>query len=52
MLAVVFKPIAAFLFFGVFCLGIRWLVFRFFPEGKVKTIMLKHRWGPRDSLSR
>lgn len=52
MLAALLKPLFAFLFIGVFCLGIRWMVHRFMPEGRIKHALLKHRWGPKDSLSR
>ena len=52
MLAVIFKPLAALLLFGVFGLGIRWAVNRWMPEGPFKTMLLKHRGGPKDSLCR
>jgi len=52
LLAVILKPFFSLLLFGVICLGIRWLVWHKMPESRLKQILLKHRWGEKDSLSR
>ena len=52
MWASAFQPLAALLFFGVIGLGTRWLVNRWMPECKFKTMLLKHRGGKKDSLCR
>lgn len=52
LIAVLLKPLFSLLLFGVFGLGIRWMVHRWMPESKFKTMLLKHRGGKRDSLCR
>jgi hypothetical protein len=52
LIALILKPLFAFLLFGVFALGIRWTVHRFMPESWLKNQLLKHRGGPKDSLCR
>lgn len=52
MLAVVLKPLVTLLLFGVFGLGIRWMIHRWMPECAFKTMLLKHRGGTKDSLCR
>lgn len=52
MLAALLQPLFNLLLFGVVCLGIRWAINRWMPEGRLKTILLKHRGGKKDSLCR
>ena len=52
MVAILVKPLAVLLIFGVFGLGTRWLIHRWMPEGRIKHELLKHRGGTKDSLSR
>lgn len=52
LLAVIIKPIVFLIVFGGICLPIRWSVNKFMPEGKIKNSLLKHRFGPKDSLCR
>lgn len=47
---ILLKPFGALLIFGGIALPIRWAVNRWLPEGKFKSVILKHRGGPRDSL--
>ena len=46
------KPFGALLIFGGIALPIRWLIYHKMPEGKLKSIILKHRGGTKDSLCR
>jgi hypothetical protein len=46
------RPFIVLLIFGVFALGIRWAINRWMPEGWLKTQILKHRGGKKDSLCR
>lgn len=50
--ALLLKPFAAFVLLAGICLPVRYLVHKKMPEGKWKTILLKHRWGRKDSLCR
>lgn len=50
--ALILKPFAVLLVFGGICLPIRWAVNRWMREGKLKTLLLKHRGGTKDALSR
>jgi len=52
MLALVLKPLFTLLIFGGLGLGIRWMINRWMPECALKTALLKHRGGKRDSLCR
>ena len=52
LVAVILKPLFAFLVLGCICLPIRWAVHKLMPEGKLKTALLKHRGGTKDALSR
>lgn len=52
LLAVFFKPLFTLFIFGGVGLGIRWAINKWMPECRLKTILLKHRGGPKDSLCR
>lgn len=40
VLALLFRPVAALILFGLVCLPIRMAVNRFIPDGRLKTILL------------
>jgi hypothetical protein len=40
MWALLLKPVAALIFLGLICLPVRIAVQRFFPEGKLKRLLL------------
>lgn len=46
------KPFIAFFILAGVALPIRWLIHKKMPEGKFKTMLLKHRGGPKDSFCR
>lgn len=46
------KPVIALVLLGGVALPIRWLIHHKMPEGKPKTILLKHRAGRKDSFCR
>lgn len=53
LLGVILKPFGALLIFGGIALPIRRLIDKNMPEGKWKTVILKHRFGDhRDSFMR
>lgn len=52
MLSLLLKPLVAFIIFGCIALPIRWAVNKWMPECRLKNILLKHRGGTKDSLSR
>lgn len=52
LIALLFKPLFFLLIFGGICLPIRWAVYKWLPEGRVKSVLLKHRGGTKDALSR
>lgn len=52
LLAVLLKPLFTLFIFGGLGLSIRWAINRWMKEGKLKTALLKHRGGPKDSLCR
>jgi hypothetical protein len=41
LLAVIFKPLAALILFGLICLPVRLAVQRWMPEGMFKRLLLK-----------
>lgn len=52
VLALLLKPLFMLLIFAGICLPIRWAVNRWMPEGKFKSLLLKHRGGTKDALCR
>lgn len=45
LVGLILKPFGALLIFGGIALPIRWLIHKCMPEGKLKSIILKHRFG-------
>lgn len=52
MIALILKPIFVLFIFGGIALPIRWAVNKWMPENKLKHVLLKHRGGKKDALSR
>lgn len=52
LIGLILRPLAALLLFGCIALSIRWLIWHKMPESKLKNVILKHRGGKIDSLSR
>ena len=50
LIAILLKPFAALLLLGGIALPIRYWLHRKMPEGRLKTLLLKHRWGHKDKF--
>ena len=52
--AVILKPLAALILLGAICAPIRWLIYKRFPEGRIKRFLLfpiKGAVGTKDWIS-
>jgi hypothetical protein len=52
LIALILKPLFSLFLFGGVSLSIRWAINNWMPEGRIKTLLLKHRGGTKDSLCR
>lgn len=52
MIGLLLKPLIAFFLLACVALPIRYLIDKKMPEGKLKTALLKHRGGNKDSFCR
>lgn len=52
LVGLILKPFLSLILLAGVAMPIRWLVWHKMPECKLKTILLKHRAGLKDSLCR
>lgn len=52
LIGILIKPFVGLLLLGGVALPIRWLIHHKMPECKLKTMLLKHRSGKKDSFCR
>lgn len=52
LIGILIKPFVGLFLLGCVALPIRWLIHHKMPEGKWKTMLLKHRAGKKDSFCR